>query len=139
MDPNNPVVKLCAQGMEEETKGNVEQAAKLFEQAWTQSSDEFERCIAAHYVARHQTSGALALYWNQEAMDCASRVNDDIVAEFFPSLHLNLGKSLEDVGKPNEAKEHYQQAAAKVASLPAGPYCDIIRDGIERGLRRVSA
>jgi tetratricopeptide (TPR) repeat protein len=138
MDPNNPVVKLCVQGMEEESKGNDERAAELFEQAWKQSSDDFERCIAAHYVARHQADAELALRWNQEAMNCVQRVTDARVTEFFPSLYLNLGKSHEDLGNLEEARRNYECAAEKLSCILAGPYRDIIQDGIERGLQRTA-
>jgi hypothetical protein len=136
MDPNNPVAKLCAHGMEEENKGNAQEAAKLFEQAWTASNNDLERCIAAHYVARHQPSGQLALHWNQEAMDCANRVSDGSVAQFFPSLYLNLAKSHEDLGNAERARLFYECAADRLAFLPSGPYRDIIEDGIKRGLQR---
>jgi hypothetical protein len=137
MDPNNDVVKLCAQGMEEESKGNADEAAGLFVQAWTKSTNDFEHCIAAHYVARHQPSPALALRWNQEAMDYANRVDDGSVAEFLPSLYLNLGKSNEDLGNAERARELYQCAADRLARIPVGPYRDIVEDGIKRGLQRV--
>jgi tetratricopeptide (TPR) repeat protein len=109
----------------------------LFEQAWKQSTDDFERCIAAHYVARHQANAELALRWNQEAMNCAHRVGDGGVTEFLPSLYLNLGKSYEDLGNIDEARRNYECAAAKLPCIPIGAYRDIIEDGIRRALRRV--
>jgi hypothetical protein len=138
MDPTNPVVKLCAQGMEEESRGNIAEAAKLFAQAWLDSRNDFERCIAAHYVARHQPTAELALHWNQEALDCANRMGDASVAEFFASLYLNLGKSCEDLENVVQARQLYACAAEKLASVPDGPYRDIMKEGIERGLQRVS-
>lgn len=57
-DPNNNVVKLCAQGMDMEGKGNLEEASKLFFQAWEEATNDFEKFTAAHYVARHQKSAA---------------------------------------------------------------------------------
>ena len=136
MDPNNPVVKLCAQGMEEESKGNLEGAARLFDEAWAQSANDFERCISAHYVARHQPTAELALRWNQEALDCANR-NSGAVTEFLPSLYLNLGKSHEDLGDGEKARQFYEQAASRIAAVAAGAYRDIVQDGIDRGLQRV--
>jgi hypothetical protein len=138
MDPNNPVVKLCAQGMEQESRGNDERAAELFQQAWKQASGDFERCIAAHYVARHQTTAELALHWNQKALDHAQSVTDGSVNEFFASLYLNLGKSHEDLGNLIDARRNYDSAAAKLQAIPAGAYRDIIQDGVERGLERVA-
>ena len=137
MDPNNAVVRLCAQGMEEEGRGNSTEATKLFAQAWTQSTNDFERCIAAHYVARHQPTTELSLRWNQEALDCAKRVAGESVAGFLPSLYLNLGKSHEDLDNDDEARRLYECATENLASVPAGAYRDIVQDGITRGLQRV--
>jgi hypothetical protein len=47
-----------AEGMELEMKGQIEEAARLFAVSWDGSSDDFERCIAAPYVARHQRKGS---------------------------------------------------------------------------------
>jgi tetratricopeptide (TPR) repeat protein len=137
MDPANPIVKLCVQGMEQESQGNLSQAAKLFEQAWAESSNDFEKCIAAHYVARHQPDAAQTLEWNQAAMDCANRTGDGTVMEFLPSLHLNLGNSYEDLGNLSEARQQYECAADRLAALPPGAYREIVHDGIQRGLHRV--
>ncbi|MGW0983925.1 hypothetical protein ACWD33_24265 [Streptomyces xiamenensis] len=45
MDPENPVVRLCARGMANDD-------GELFLRAWEVASDDYERCVAAHYVAR---------------------------------------------------------------------------------------
>src|SRR4051794_39420994 len=137
MDPNDPIVKLCAEGMSEEARGNIEAAAKLFEDAWDQSGGDFERCIAAHYVARHQAGADLRLEWNQRALDLANRIGDVSVSEFLPSLYLNLGKSHEDLGNAPQAMELYQRASDQMRSLPASPYREIVEDGVRRGLERV--
>ena len=138
MDSSNPVVKLCVQGMEEEGKGNLSGAAEIFEHAWTLSTTHFERCISAHYVARHQPTAELALRWNEQAMDDAERISDGSAARFLPSLYLNLGKSHEDLGNAAEAQRFYQCAADQIGCLAAGAYRDIVQDGINRGLQRVS-
>jgi len=44
--------------MELEMKRQTEEAARLFAVSWDGSSDDFERCIAAPYVARHQKKGS---------------------------------------------------------------------------------
>jgi hypothetical protein len=49
-DSNNNVIKLCAEGMEMETKGLTEQASKLFPEAWNKATNDFEKFTAAHYV-----------------------------------------------------------------------------------------
>ena len=138
MDPNNPIVRLCAEGMEWEMKGKLDEASKLFMTAWEQSADDFEKCIAAHYVARHQQTASETLRWNQESLDRANAVDDLRVQGFYPSLYLNMGKSHEDLGNREEAKRFYELASARMNHLLADRYGDIVRDGIARGLQRVS-
>jgi hypothetical protein len=47
-----PRCEVMCTRMEYESKGNFEEASTVFMAAWTQSTDDFERCVAAHYVAR---------------------------------------------------------------------------------------
>jgi len=56
MDPNNPVVKLCMEGMAAEARGKFDDARHLFEQAWSICQDDYDACMAAHFLARHQDS-----------------------------------------------------------------------------------
>jgi rifampin ADP-ribosylating transferase len=52
--PFNNIVKLCLQGMEKEEQGKPEEASKIFLQSWDETTNDFEKFLAAHYVARHQ-------------------------------------------------------------------------------------
>lgn len=137
MDPNNPVVRLCVKGMEFEGRGLFEEASRLFQNAWNQSTNDFERAISAHYVARHQPDPCGALRWNQISLDHANAVADDRVRAFYPSLYLNLGKAHEDLGNRTEAKRFYELSRGIVDSLPDGRYGDVVRDAIERALKRI--
>ena len=132
MDPNNPIVRLCVQGMECEKGGRFEDAAELFLSAWNQSADDFERCIAAHYVARHQKNPADTLRWNQRSLDHANAVAYERVREFYPSLYLNMGKAHEDLGNREAAEQFYAMAATVVDCLPDGPYGKIVRDAVDK-------
>jgi hypothetical protein len=136
MDPENSVVKLCVQGMEHESKGDVETASRLFLSAWEQCSDDFERCIAAHYVARHQ-SPEDALVWNQRSLDLARAVNDERVRGFLPSLYLNMGKAYEDLAKLDDARQFYAMTEEVLSSLPDNEYGRNLRGAAQRALKRV--
>jgi tetratricopeptide (TPR) repeat protein len=138
MDPNNSVVRLCVQGMEYEERGRLEDAAQLFLSAWNESTDDVERCIAAHYVARHQKNPVDTLMWNQRSLDLANAVADDRVREFYPSLYLNMGKAHEDIGNREAAKRFYEMAASVVDSLGHGRYGKIVRDAVARARRRLA-
>ncbi len=137
MDPNNPVVKLCVQGMECEAKGHFAEALELFTSAWVQSTNDFEKCTAAHYVARHQKDPLDTLMWNQRSLDHAGATSEDQVREFYPSLYLNMGKAHEDLGNREEARRFYERAEKVLTRLPDNRYGSVVREAVERALLRV--
>src|SRR5271154_1210229 len=138
MDPDNPIVRLCVAGMKAESDGRNGDALAFFSQAWEQSTDDFEASIAAHYVARHQKEAEETLRWNQIALARADAVGDERVLGLYPSLYLNLGKAHEDLGHRDEARKFYELASSKMSVLPQGRYGDVVRDGVQRALQRVS-
>jgi len=111
MNIDNPVIKLCIEGTQAEFQGRIEDARALYRQAWELSRDDYESCIAAHYLARYQESIQETLYWNQEALIRANAVADERVRDFYPSLYLNLGHSYEMAGNQAEAQRYYNLAA----------------------------
>lgn len=84
MDPNNAIVKLCSEGMKAESEGRIDDARSLFERAWEASTDDYEACIAAHYLARHQPDAESTFRWNEEALRRANAVEGDRVRGFTP-------------------------------------------------------
>jgi tetratricopeptide (TPR) repeat protein len=139
MDPNNPVVRLCLEGMEAEARGKFEDARRLFEQAWSVCQDDYDACMAAHFLARHQDSPKATFDWNQEALNRANSAGDGRVLSFYSSLLLNLGHSYETLGDLAEAKRHYQMAGDRLDDVPEGPYKDMMRNGIARGRKRTES
>lgn len=111
MNTDSPTIKLCLEGIQAEFKGKLDDARTLFWQAWEASGNDYDACIAAHYVARYQKSPQDTLHWNQEALARAEAVGDDRVQGFYPSLYVNLGHSYEMLGNQDEAKRYYNLAA----------------------------
>ena len=136
-DPNNNVVKLCAQGMSLEGQGKLEEASKVFTKAWNDATSNFEKFTAAHYVARHQASIADKLKWDETALQLALKIDDNTVKGVFPSLYLNIAKCYEDLGNFGKAKENYQLALSVTTSLTDDGYGNMIKGGILNGLERV--
>lgn len=110
MDIDNAVIRLCLAGSRAEFAGRIEEARALYRQAWETAEDDFEACIAAHYVARRQARPQDALHWNQIALDRALAANDARVESFYPSLYVNMGHSHELLGNREEAGRYYALA-----------------------------
>jgi hypothetical protein len=138
VDPNNPVVQLCLAGMQAEFADDIAAARQLFEQAWSAAGDDYESCLAAHFLARHQPDAAETLRWNQTALDHAGRADPALVRGFYPSLQLNLGHSWEQLGDLERARRCYALAAAASADLPEGSYGALVRGGVAAGLERTA-
>jgi tetratricopeptide (TPR) repeat protein len=140
MDPENPVVKLCVAGMTAEGAGRLDEARSCYEQAWARRNDDYEGCIAAHYLARHQDTPADTHHWNLTALRLAEMLTDDAADGFRPSLHLNVASSHEQLGDHLAARAHLAKAEAHLTELPEGSYKDVVRRGIDNvGARLASA
>lgn len=136
LDPDNPVVRLCAEGMQAEAEDRLGDAAALFLRAWDARTDDFEGCVAAHYVARHQDDPRETLRWNELAVTLADAVGDERVRGFYPSLYLNVGAAHERLGDVAEASRWFERAAAHLDAVPAGPYRDVVANGVAAGVDR---
>ena len=122
-NPKNNVVKLCLQGISMEEKSKPEEASKLFHQAWDVATNDFEKFIAAHYVARHQKNISDKLKWLDTALQCALKINDDTVRSAFPSLYFNIAKCYEDLSNSDMAIKNYELATSfKDKPSEKGPF-----------------
>lgn len=130
IDPENPVVQLCAAGMAIE--GDAPAAGELFAKAWALHRDDYEASIAAHFVARHQTTPDDTLHWNALAVRHAEAVADHRVDQLLASLYLNLADSYRLLGRSEEAAAALERASAALAYLPPDGYRDFVAGGIDR-------
>jgi hypothetical protein len=137
IDPTNPVVALCAEGMAAE--GTPAAARRLFERAWAARRDDYDAAIAAHFLARHQPTPEETLYWNALAVRHAEAVSDGRAAGFLASLYLNLGDAQANVGDVEAAAASARQAIAHLAVVPPGGYQDFVTLGVRRLAARVGA
>ncbi len=122
-NPNNNIVRLCLQGMALEETGEADKAAIVFMQAWNEATNDFEKFIAAHYVARQQKNITDKLKWLESALQFALKLNDDVVKSAFPSLYVNIAKCYEALNNPDKAKTNYDSAALfKEKPSDKGPF-----------------
>ena len=109
-NPNNNIVKLCLQGMAMEDQDKAAAASKLFLQAWEEATNDFEKFLAAHYVARHQPNVSDKLKWLETTLTFALKINNDTVYSAFPALYANIAKCYEDLNAPDQAKKNHELA-----------------------------
>ncbi|MFD2873714.1 hypothetical protein ACFS5N_14605 [Mucilaginibacter ximonensis] len=136
-DPENNINKLCALGMQFEGEGKPEEADRVFQQAWNEAANAIEKFTAAHYIARHQTSVADKLKWDEIALNFALSVDGNEIKSVYPSLYLNIAKCHEDMGDIGKAIENYQLALNFTSFLPNDGYGKMIKAGVDNGIARV--
>src|SRR5690242_8670402 len=96
-DPRNTIIKLCIQGMEQEEKEKSEDALKIFIQAWNEATNDFEKFMAAYYVARNQNNTPDKLKWTETALTLSLKVNDESVNGALPALYSTIAKCYEQL------------------------------------------
>jgi len=133
-NPNNTVIQLCIQGMSLEGKDQMKEAALVFEQAWKEATNDFEKFIAAWYVARRQPGASGRLKWYETACQLALKVNNAAVKGAFPSLYTNIAKCYEELGDLDFAKKHHDLALT-APSQPSdnGPFYHGTKAGLLTG------
>jgi tetratricopeptide (TPR) repeat protein len=109
-NPNNNIVKLCLQAMDQEAKGKPEEASRLFLQAWNEATNDFEKFIAAYYVAGHQKNVTDKLKWLETALQLALKINNESVKAAFGSLYERIAKCYEELNDLDNAKKNYELA-----------------------------
>jgi rifampin ADP-ribosylating transferase len=91
-DPRNHIIQLCVRGIAAEEKGQPAKAARIFLQAWNESTNDFEKFIASYYVARRQEKVRDKLEWLETSLRFASKINDVTVRSAFPALYSKIAK-----------------------------------------------
>ena len=137
MDAENPVVKLCIAGVQAESDGRYADALALFMRAWAARRDDYDACIAGHYVARHQEQPNDILHWNRVALDHADKVAAERVRDFYPSLYLNLGRAHELVGATDEARRYYALAEKAAQQLSDDRYGRVVHGALASARERL--
>ncbi|MBD1422556.1 NAD(+)--rifampin ADP-ribosyltransferase [Sphingobacterium chuzhouense] len=120
---NNPVVKLCMQGMRLEDAGNYEDALALFLQAWEEATDDAEKFTSAYHIARRQTKPEDRLKWFNTGLQLARKINDDVVRPALPLLYAQLAQCYEELGEVDNAAK-YNELAKQPTEAPSikGPF-----------------
>jgi hypothetical protein len=137
LDLDNPVIRLLSEGAPIEAT-RPDAARELYQRAWDAASEAYEECMAAHYVARIQDSAEDRFRWNALALERGLDVADGRATGFLPSLYLNMGRSFEDLGRVEEARDAYGAARECLGGLPVDAYREALEEAIDRGLERTA-
>jgi tetratricopeptide (TPR) repeat protein len=89
----------------------IDDARRLYREAWEAAQDSYEAAMAAHYVAHLESDPNEALKWHRTALEQAAR--DSRGEELMGSLMVSLGGAYEAVGQFEEAERWYELAAEK--------------------------
>lgn len=118
-DPNNGVVRLCVMGMGMENSGKPEEADRLFQQAWSEAMNDFERFIAAYFVARHQKASD-KLKWLQTSLDLAQKWDDVSTKSALSMLYTSIAQVYEELCQTDNAKR-YDELSKSYEGMPFDP------------------
>lgn len=122
-DPNNHIIKLCVQGMELKEDVKPEEASRIFLHAWNEATNDFEKFIAAYFVAGDQKNVPDKIKWLETSLQFALKINSDTVKGAYSSLYLNIAQCYKDLSDPDNAKKNYELAISLKDNLTdKGPF-----------------
>ena len=122
-NPNNSIVQLCLQGMDMEAAANRDEAGKLFQRAWNEATNDFEKYLAAYYLARQQTDVSAKLKWFETALQLALKTDGHSTNSALPSIYSDIASCYENLNDVDSAKK-YAQLSLSARSNPTdnGPF-----------------
>ncbi len=110
-------------------------ARALYEGLWTEATraeDDYQACVAAHFMAHAQVEPEAQLVWHLRALRAAEAVDDERVRAFYPSLYANVAEVYLRLGNLIQAREHIDKARETAHVLPDDHYGRMIRSLIQR-------
>lgn len=119
-DPNNPTVKRCLQAMAVEST-DASQARRIALEAFREATDDFEKFLAAYYIARFEDGQVDRIHWLETSLGCATRSDDLSARTALGAVHEKLAEAYEDHGGRVEAAKHRALAQAVAHSMERDP------------------
>jgi DNA/RNA tunnel of bacterial DNA dependent RNA polymerase. len=133
-DPNNTIIKLCLQGMIMEENGKVEEAILLFQKAWSEATNDFEKFYGAYYMSRHQINTSDKLKWLEEALQLARRINNVGVISALPLLYSNIAACYKELDDLENASRNDELSDSSKRMYPEeGPFYHGTRADLQVG------
>jgi hypothetical protein len=150
-EPDATMTRI-GKGIELNQHGERKAARAVFAQVWSdiggESGDPFHCCALAHSMADVQDDVHDELVWDLRALEAADLMTDERatharatspVADFYPSLHLNLAECYRKLGNLDVAREHLERGQAAAGSLGDDGYGQMIKGGLDRLAERLAS
>jgi hypothetical protein len=150
MQMTDDVMMRIGRGIELNQQGQRERARELLAALWeeiSETGDPLQRCALAHSMADVQDAPADELDWDLIALEAAQSVNDSqveqagmmgTVADFYPSLYLNLADVHNRLGNYFDSRAYLALAREPVPRLTPGDYAQLINNALDRVAIRIS-
>jgi hypothetical protein len=150
MDSTSSDTKAIADAIGLLHQGGTQRARELLLQMWDRLSPKGEPlqiCTMAHFLADTETEVAAELEWDLRALEAAIGTRDaedrdalsPELANFLPSLHLNVGDCYRRLGDNERARVHALNGLNRASVLPDDGYGNMIKGGLRRLHERVGA
>ena len=153
MSPEDPTLARIGEGVAlHHHRGRRDEARELFARIWEEiggeRGDPLHVCVLAHSMADVQDDVRQELLWDRRALAAADSLTEARVgaagvalpvAGLYPSLHLNLSDCYRKLGDLVRAREHLERARAGMGALGDDDYGRLIRDGLDRLTRQLTA
>lgn len=134
-NPGNHVVQRCLRGMAAMDNNQPREASQQFFQAWQESTNDFEKFLAAYYVAGSRHDAGEKLTWYHTALQHASKVNDAGVKSALAALYTHMARCYEALEDAGNAAKNYALADGHSARSPLdeGPFYHGTRADLQTG------
>lgn len=127
MDISNPVIKYCIEGIWAELEERDDDARICYRRAWASCTNEYEACIAAHYVARSQDIPEEMLRWNLKALELAYTADQEKVRDFYPTLYMSIAHAYKQLGGMVQAQRYYRLVAEQGEVRPLESESEVLQ------------
>lgn len=133
-DPHNHIVQLCLQGMQMEITAQPGEAKKIFEKTWQEAANDFEKYLAAYYLARHQDNTAGTLHWLEKTLELALEVNTVAVKTALQAIYSKIAACYHEMNNHEKANEYRDLANSFTGKLyDSGPFYHGTRADLKEG------
>lgn len=87
-------------------EGKRQEASAAFQQAWCEAKNDFEKYLAAYFMANSRENDGDKLKWLHQALQYALKVNDDTVKPAFPLLHQDIALCYDRLNDTEQSNQH---------------------------------